>query len=104
VRDYLNEHVADRVCLDDLVALTGLSRFHLIRQFRRTIGVPPHEYQLMLRVARARALLERGEALADVAANLGFADQSHFGRTFRRMWRVSPGKFRALASHRAIAF
>jgi AraC-like DNA-binding protein len=89
IRDCLHE---DRVGID-LTALskeTGLSRFQVLRTFKRRFGLPPHAYQLVVRVARAKRLLATGLAPADVAAECGFVDQSHFTRHFRRLLGVTP--------------
>jgi AraC-like DNA-binding protein len=93
-RDYLILHAADRVTLDDLAALAGLSRFHLNRTFRRAYGLPPHAYQLRLRAALAREALDRGLTPSEI--DVGFADQSHLGRHFKRHWGVTPGQYAAL--------
>ncbi len=60
----------------ELAAAMGLSRFHASRQFQRAFGLPPHAYRLQRRLADARRRLARGEPPADVAAAVGFADQS----------------------------
>lgn len=81
----------------DLVALTeqtGLNRFQLLRTFKQAYGVSPQTYQLCLRVSRARELLKRGLAPSAVAAECGFADQSHLGRHFKRIVGVTPGRYR----------
>lgn len=83
--------------LDDLAALAGLSRFQFLRAFRRETGLTPHAYLIDARVRRARTLLRRGEAPADVAAACGFADQAHFTRAFKARMGVTPGAFRRAA-------
>jgi len=93
-REYLREHYADEVRLDHLAAITGLSPWHLARTFARAFGVPPHAYQLQLRVGEARRLLARGQAAADVAAATGFTDQSHLIRHFKRLTGMTPGRYR----------
>lgn len=92
-RRMLHERVADDVRLEELEAAVGLSRFYLVRRFRAEVGLPPHAYQLALRIDRARALVADGLALADVAAHCGFTDQSHFTRHFRRAIGVAPGAY-----------
>lgn len=94
VRDYLEEHYAEEVSLTQLAGLVGLSPYHLNRVFHRTHGLPPHALQTQLRVVRARTLLRHGWAPAVVAAETGFADQSHFTRRFKSVVGVTPGVYR----------
>jgi AraC-like DNA-binding protein len=60
------------------------------------VGVPPHAYQIQLRIARARHLLALGMPPSAVAAEVGFHDQSHFIRHFKRVLHVTPGEFAAV--------
>ena len=94
VRELLVARVAENVRLDELARVAGLSPFHLIRLFRRRYGVTPFAYLRNLRVERARDALRSGESLAEIAANLGFADQSHLGRAFRHVMGATPGQYR----------
>jgi AraC-like DNA-binding protein len=87
---FLHEHHAEAVSLDRCAAVAALSRFHLLRAFAAETGLPPHTYQLGLRIARARGLLAAGLPPALVAIELGFADQSHFTRCFRQTVGVTP--------------
>jgi AraC-like DNA-binding protein len=90
---YLHEQFSEPVSLDELSAVAGLSSYHLVRSFTRRFGLPPHAYQIHLRVERARALLAAGAPLAAVASLVGFADQSHFTRHFRRIMNVTPANY-----------
>lgn len=92
-RRFLDEHAAERPTLSQLAAHVGLSPFHLLRVFQRTIGSTPHAYLTHLRVRRARHLLANGAPPADVALEVGFADQSHLTRAFRRIVGVPPAQF-----------
>jgi len=94
VRDLLVDRVAENLRLDELARIAAISPFHLIRLFRRRYGVTPFAYQRNLRVERARAALRCGESLAQIAASLGFADQSHLGRAFRKVMGATPGQYR----------
>ena len=79
-----------------LIALAaGLSPTRLIRGFRRRYGMTPHAWHLNLRIQRCRAALRRGQPIADVALALGFADQAHLQRTFKRLVATTPGAYRA---------
>ena len=96
VRDFVEEHLHERIALDDLAAVVGLSRCRFVRRFRCSTGTSPHGFVLDRRVARAKLLLTRtGMPLSDVALRCGFADQSHLTRVFRARVGVPPGRFRA---------
>lgn len=95
VRAHLEEHWAEPVRLCELAELAGLGPHQLNRTFSRTIGVPPHRYQLQLRVDRAKALLVRGVGIAAAAAETGFVDQSHLTRHFKRFVGIPPSAYAA---------
>jgi len=90
---YLRERFNEPVHLDELSTATGLSRFHLAHTFARHVGMPPHTYQIHVRIERASELLRAGIPPADAAARVGFADQSHFTRHFKRIWRTTPARY-----------
>lgn len=92
-KEYLRAHFDVPVTLDELCAVTGLSRFHLLRTFVKQTGIPPHAYQIRLRIERGRALLQTGLPLSSVALSVGFADQSHFTRHFRQIMGVTPARY-----------
>jgi AraC-like DNA-binding protein len=93
-RDYLADHFAADVALGDLVDISGLSRAHLIRAFRKHYFITPHAFQTDLRIRHARRLLRAGAAPSEVAAECGFADQAHFTRHFKARTGVTPAIFR----------
>lgn len=90
---YLEAHFNQPVRIETLAQLAGRSPYHLIRCFTRTFGMPPYAYLTHLRVARARTLLRAGLPLSDTAFAVGFSDQSHFTRFFRRIVGVPPGVY-----------
>jgi AraC family transcriptional regulator len=84
--------ISTNISVDVLAREVGLSPAHFARAFRQTMGVPPHQYLLTLRLEHARRLLEGPDAvLSDVAHRAGFADQAHFTRMFKREFGVTPG-------------
>jgi AraC-like DNA-binding protein len=83
------------VTLAELAALSGVSRFQLLRGFSRAVGATPHAYLLQQRVRLARRLLAAGRRPAEAAAEAGFADQSHLTRAFGRQLGVTPASYRA---------
>ncbi len=104
-KQYLHEHYADPVTLDELAHQVGLNKHYLVRAFRKAMGVPPHAYQMQLRVARAKPLLVAGQSVSAVAAALSFADQSHFVRMFQRYVGIAPGRYQKqlVAASRTVA-
>ena len=79
--------------LAQLASEAGISTEHLVRSFSRTFGLPPMAWAMQMRLARARRLLRDGVTPAHVAADLGFADQSHLNRFFKRVSGVTPARF-----------
>jgi AraC-like DNA-binding protein len=93
VRDYIDAHFAEPVSLADLAFVAEMSAFHLIRQFHRYYGVPPHRYLDLVRVQRAKLMLQQGARISDTAFATGFSDQSHLTRQFKRVLGVTPGSY-----------
>ena len=98
-RDYLHAHLDRDIGLEDLAQACGVDRFRLTRAFKAAFGLAPHAYLIQLRLARARRLLSQGQTPAEVAMALGFADQSHLGRWFRRAYRLTPADYRRRCSN-----
>jgi AraC-like DNA-binding protein len=89
--------VADLRCpptLRELAAGVELSPFHMLRVFREATGFPPHTWLVLERVCAARHRLAAGLSPAQTAAAVGFADQAHLTRWFKRVTGVTPAAFR----------
>jgi AraC-like DNA-binding protein len=93
-KERLADRLVDPPALSHIAAELGVSRFQVVRGFREAVGMPPYAWLAQYRVSRARALLEAGLRPADVATRVGFADQAHLTRWFRRVVGVTPGVFR----------
>ena len=95
VCDFIEEHLAADLHLEDLASLVELGPDRFARVFRAVVGETPHQFVLDRRIVRARQLLRTTSLpLAEVALSLGFADQAHFTTTFRRRTGQSPSAFR----------
>jgi AraC-like DNA-binding protein len=93
IKDYLETHYADNPSLENLSHFSGISPYHLTRIFRDAIGLPPHAYLTQVRIHHAKSLLLDGWAIAQVAAETGFTDQSHFTKSFKTLVGVTPGRY-----------
>jgi AraC-like DNA-binding protein len=93
-RAWIDAHFADNFGLGELAAIAGLSPFRIAHLFKAGVGLSPLAYRNQRRLKEARRLLLRGEPIADVALQVGFADQSHLTRHFQRVVGVSPKRYR----------
>jgi AraC family transcriptional regulator len=91
VRDYINDRLDQHIRLSELADVVALSSTHFSRLFKQSTGVAPYRYVIQRRVERANFLLMKGDiTLPQVARVVGFADQSHLDRHFKRIMGVSP--------------
>lgn len=92
VTDYIESQIDQNLSLPRLARVAGVSASHFKILFKRSMGLPVHEYVIQRRVERAKTLLSRGELPASqVALEAGFSHQSHMARCMRRLLGVSPG-------------
>lgn len=90
VREFLDSVPAPGTNLNQLEDLAGYDRWQLSRDFRALLGTSPYRYLQCRRLERAGQLLRSGLGMAAAAHEAGFADQSHFGRVFRRTFGTTP--------------
>jgi AraC-like DNA-binding protein len=93
VLDYMEAHLGDRVVLEDLAVVAGLSPFHFLRQFQAQYHATPHQMLMARRLFAAKQWLAQGMAAAQVAAMAGLTDQAHLTRAFGRRYGVSPARY-----------
>jgi AraC-like DNA-binding protein len=95
VCDYIEGHLDEKMRLDGLAAMSGLSTDHFARAFHRSVGMPPHTYLLRRRLEHVEHMLRETRApLSEIALATGFSDQSHLARHFRRWAGMSPRQVR----------
>lgn len=95
VHAYVEEHLDQPISLDELAASAGLSSFHFLRAFKRSLGVTPGQYVLDRRIEKARFLLKNSDlGIGAVGIRVGFDYSSHFARAFRRAVGITPSTFR----------
>jgi AraC family transcriptional regulator len=94
-KEFLTTHSGDDVSIATVAAACGLSRSYFIKAFKESIGTTPHKWLLEHRVQQAKRLLAgHGTSIAQIAAECGFADQSHLTRVFTSALGISPGAWR----------
>jgi AraC family transcriptional regulator len=95
VLDYIHDHLADDIALDDMAALAAMSPFHFARTFRKAKGISPLQYVIATRIDRARSLLQTSRLpVAEIAHQVGYGDVSRFGAHFKRQTGTTPAAFR----------
>lgn len=95
VEDYVEAHLADHLCLEDLARVAGLSRYHFSRAFTMETGCTPHAYVQHRRIMRAKQYLRESEiAISEIAALCGFPNANNFATVFRRIVGRPPSKYR----------
>lgn len=94
---YIQDNLETTLSLKAIAQELGMSTYHFAHLFTRVFGVPPHQYVIKTRIERAKVLiLQKSHSFGDIALRVGFADQSHFSRHFKRLVGMTP---RAFARH-----
>ena len=98
LRDLLDARLFDGITLAEAGRILQVSPAHLVRSFRRRFEIPPHRYLLGRRIDVARGRLLEGHPVASVAADVGFHDQAHFTKHFKRHVGTTPARYRGRAA------
>lgn len=93
LRAQLETHPEYRRSIDDMARTALMSRYELIRSFKRQVGLTPHQFQIQNRVRKAQRLLEGTSTMTQAALAAGFCDQSHFIRHFKRLVGLTPTEY-----------
>lgn len=93
IKAYLATHINQKLNLDTIAGKFRIDKFQLIRQFKKHTGVTPNVYLTILRVEKARQLMNQNHSLTETAFEAGFYDQSHFHHNFLYYTGVTPGSF-----------
>lgn len=94
--DYMEEHFAESITLDDLLAMTDFGKSYLLRCFTRQIGVSPYRYLQTVRLSKAKKFLEQGIPPVEAADMAGFSDQSHFTNFFKEFIGLTPKQYQRI--------
>lgn len=96
IKKYILDNLDEEISLDDLSEYTNYSKNHIIKVFQNRYGLTPKKYIINQKINKAKNLIIQCEdsSLTDIAHRVGFYDQSHFNRHFKRIYGVNPSKYR----------
>ncbi|HUC92903.1 MAG TPA: AraC family transcriptional regulator [Paenibacillus sp.] len=95
LRNYLKSHIDQKVTLDELVRLTGISKFYLIHIFKKTFGMSPIQYHQLLRIEKTKEMIQfTTEPLSVIAEKYGYPDLQSFSKAFKKTDGVNPSFYR----------
>lgn len=97
---FIDEHFADSIDLANIADEAFFSKFHFIRLFKTTYNVTPHQYLTVVRLEKARLLLQKGIAVSAVCYAVGFDSVSSFTGLFKRIVGLTPSAYRQQQANR----
>jgi AraC-like DNA-binding protein len=92
-REYIEANFENELSLVTLSGMVCLSPYYFARAFENETGLPPHTYLEGVRIQKARECLDRGETIISTALSVGYSDQSHLTRRFKRFLGITPGQY-----------
>ena len=91
IKNILETYPEENLSIQALSQIHKMSQYHFIRQFCKNIGMTPHRFQVQNRLRKAKNLLENSSfSLTTIGFDVGFFDQSHFIRSFKKLYQISP--------------
>jgi len=87
---YIDTHFSDEINLDKIAGKALVSKFHLIRVFKRYYGRTPHQYLQEVRIEMAKKILLKGKSIDEVCNSIGFKSKTSFISLFKKMTGVTP--------------
>lgn len=93
-KEYINDNYNENFSLDDLAKELDISKYYLLRLFKKYTYLPIHTYLMIRRVEKAKEFLRRGETIINAAYHCGFNDQSHLNRRFKAVTGITPGTYK----------
>lgn len=91
--DRITSHPEQELLIETLAADIFVSKYYLIRKFKSSIGMTPHQFCIQNRIRKSQGLLDEEKTVSRIAAEMGFYDQSHFDKAFQRIVGISPSEY-----------
>ena len=95
-KEHMNNNLYEKVIIEDISTSLNISKAYFNRKFKEVEGVTPYTYVLNLKIEKAKVLLKKGEDISEVALQIGFFDQSHLNRIFKRTVKMTPNEYKKL--------
>jgi len=95
-KEYINSNLYEKVIIEDITTNLNISKAYFNRKFKEVESVTPYAYVLNLKIEKAKELLKKGEDISEVALQIGFFDQSHLNRIFKRAVKMTPNEYKKL--------
>lgn len=90
--EYINDNLLYNISLDELAKNVGLSKYHFLRVFKNEFGTTPYTYITNQKLKKASLDIIEGNTLINTSNTYGFSDQSHFIKTFKKVYGYTPSK------------
>ena len=91
--DKISSHPEQELSIETLAADSDVSKYYLIRKFKSSIGMTPHQFCIQNRIRKSQGLLDEEKTVSRIAAEMGFYDQSHFDKAFQKIVGISPSEY-----------
>ena len=91
--DKITSHPEQELPIETLAADIFVSKYYLIRKFKSSIGMTPHQFCIQNRIRKSQRILDEEKTVSRIAAEMGFYDQSHFDKAFQRIVGISPSEY-----------
>ena len=88
--ELINDCIDENISLDKLANNCNLSKYHFLRVFKKEMGLTPHSFIINERLNRANNLIKNGKTISEASLLVGFNDQSHFTRNFKKYFGYTP--------------
>lgn len=91
--DKITSHPEQDLPIEALAADIYVSKYYLIRKFKNCIGMTPHQFCIQNRIRKSQGLLNAERTVGEISVEMGFYDQSHFDKAFRKIVGISPSEY-----------